>query len=1190
MMVQKITPVSPPFFVADLLQKLRPFGVVCLALTAILWLLGASAATTLHDRLITDTALPGDTSIQASICANESYLFDGTLLTTSGIYTAHYTASDGTDSVVTLQLSVLPLSITQLSAGICEGSHYIFQGDTLTESGTYNVVLTAANGCDSTVTLKLEVVPFFDVQIRASICDGASYIFGDDTLSLPGTYVDSLIATGGCDSTVTLTLKVLPNAGSSLVAGICTGSSYIFGGDTLTDHGIYVRHLTAANGCDSTVVLNLTVVDFFEVDVEASICAGETYVFDQDTLSASGVYVANLVAAGGCDSTVTLTLKVLPLQSGTDEASICAGDTLDYNGNSLTDAGVYEFILDGANGCDSTVTFTLKVLPRAVSALEASICHGETYDFNGQVLDASGTYQSVLVAENGCDSTVTLVLSVLPTQQTTLRASICAGEVYEYLGDTLSVSGSYDYVFTGSNSCDSTVTIVLTVKPVQNIAIYRTICAGESYPFDGKNLTMPGAYEAVFTGSNGCDSTVMLVLDVLQTPMTMLDASICAGNSYLLNGENITKAGVYTAVLTAANGCDSTVILNLSVLPTQSTSLVAEICAGKAYDYYGQALTTAGAYEFTYEGANGCDSTVTLTLNVLPVAKTNVQASICEGEVYEYNGDTLSKSGNYPFVFNGSNGCDSIVTIHLVVRPLLSSERTVTLCAGDFYVLDGDTLTEAGVYTATFTGSNGCDSTETLTLAFVPSFETHLQISICSGDSFPFDGEDLTAAGNYSMTLTASGGCDSIVNLALTVLPLSKSSTDASICAGESYEFNGQILELSGIYTATLPGAGANGCDSTAILNLTVRPVQTTSLAVSICANETFLFNGQALSQSGTYTAQWTAENGCDSTVTLDLAVLPLAQSAFAATVCGGVPYNYQGEVLTESGTYEFIFGGEAANGCDSIVTLYLTIFPAIAPTNISADICDGQSYDFYGAPLTAAGTYSVDFASQTGCDSTIILTLSVLPNPVTHLSATICEGAVYAFNGLALSVAGDYTVVLPSAAGCDSTVHLTLIVNKVDTEVALQGSTITAQAANAAFQWINCATNQPIAGATGSTFQPATSGNYAVVVTQNGCTATSICVFVQIVSVSELIEASAWRVQPNPTRQYAQVVFQQTVQEDILLEIYDSAGRLLRSQRIAPHTLQVDLDLNDLPDGWLLLRLATANTVSAKRMLKTAN
>ncbi len=213
----------------------------------------------------------------AVICPGETYPFFGLALNTSGDYDGVLTGSNGCDSTITLHLTVLPPVVTNLTVGICSGTAFLFNGDTLTESGTYLDTLTAENGCDSLLRLKLDVVAYFDVQQTATICDGETYEFGGIIFDNSGVYVDSLTAIGGCDSVVTLTLTILPPLSSHLDVSICEGSKYLFHGDTLSTAGMYVYPETGSFGCDSLVVLNLQTVLSFETMLEATICNGETY-------------------------------------------------------------------------------------------------------------------------------------------------------------------------------------------------------------------------------------------------------------------------------------------------------------------------------------------------------------------------------------------------------------------------------------------------------------------------------------------------------------------------------------------------------------------------------------------------------------------------------------------------------------------------------------------------------------------------------------------------------------------------------------------------------------------------------------------------------------------------------------------------------------------------------------------------
>ena len=1178
------------------------------------------------------------TNISATICEGDEYLFNGEEFTQSGLYSAVYVSENGCDSTATLRLTVLPPVGVRLSAAICEGTEYQFQGDALTDSGVYSIVLEASTGCDSIVTLELLVASFFVTPISVAICPGSTYTFGGVILSVPGVYSDSLTALGGCDSTVILTLELLPIPSSELAIGICTGSTYDFYGEILDASGTYeyVFPGEGANGCDSIVVLTLDIVDSFDIRLDASICPGGVYLFNNTELRNAGVYTAMLIAQGGCDSTVVLILDVLPTSTTTLSAIICSEGFFDYNGELLTDPDQYTFVFTGENGCDSTVVLTLNVRPAIQTEIEVNICDGETYSFSGEKLSVSGIYEAILEAENGCDSIVILTLTVLPTYQTALNAGICAGTTYDYNGEILSDAGTYTFDLTAENGCDSTITLTLTVFELIDTAVIANICEGDAYEFDGSLIVAAGTYTATFIDANGCDSTVTLTLSILPVQNGEVSVRICDNETYEFNGETLNTTGVYNGVFTGENGCDSTVVLTLDVLPTQSTLIEATICDNEAYDYGGVSLTDAGDYTYIFGSENGCDSTVTIRLSVLPVPMTTIEASVCEGNSFEYNGVLLVNAGPNVFTFSAENGCDSIVTVILEVLPIATSTLGISLCEGSSYVFNGDTFDISGVYNFTFTGENGCDSIASLVLEFVGSYETNLQVSICDGESYIFGDDTLSVGGDYNQLLIAQGGCDSLINLVLSILPISQSSTEVSICAGESYNFNGLDLADSGTYTAQL--TGGNGCDSIATLILTVLPAQTTSLEANICdnetyefsgqtlsdagtyttvlssqdgcdstvvltlsvlptlssstsavicANETFDFNGEILSAEGTYTSVLTGENGCDSTITLELSVLPLAQGALAASVCNGETFAFNGQILTQSGQYEAVLLGAAHNGCDSVVTLFLTIFPAIPVTNLFAEICNGDAYDFYGTILTDSGDYSIDLASSLGCDSTILLALTVNPNVTTTLDASICAGESYIFNGEILTQPGTYVAILQTGVGCDSTVILTLVVNTVNVGVSVSGMTITAAATSATYQWINCSNNQAISNETNGTFTPSVTGNYAVVVTQNGCTATSTCVFVQIVATQEPLGGAEWSIQPNPASTQTQILFSVPADETLWLEVFDLAGRSLHRQMVTSGTQQIELPMENMPDGILMVRLANEQQVSTKRLIK---
>ena len=137
--------------------------------------------------------------------------------------------------------------------------------------------MTSAAGCDSTVVLDLSVDDVIENSIVAEVCFGEDYELGDSTYTVGGTYVQTYTTASGCDSTITLALTILEEHENSLVASICEGSSYEVGDSTYTTSGIYTTVLTSAVGCDSTVVLDLSVDDVIENSIVAEVCFGEDY-------------------------------------------------------------------------------------------------------------------------------------------------------------------------------------------------------------------------------------------------------------------------------------------------------------------------------------------------------------------------------------------------------------------------------------------------------------------------------------------------------------------------------------------------------------------------------------------------------------------------------------------------------------------------------------------------------------------------------------------------------------------------------------------------------------------------------------------------------------------------------------------------------------------------------------------------
>ena len=256
---------------------------------------------------------------------------------------------------------------------------------------------------------------------------------------------------------------------------------------------------------------------------------------------------------------------------------------------------------------------------------------------------------------------------------------------------------------------------------------------------------------------------------IVSTVNTDITATICQGQTYTENGFNVSEAGTYTQTLTAINGADSIVTLTLNVNPIYNTELSATICEGQTYTENGFNVSEAGVYTQTLTAVNGCDSIVTLTLNVNPIYNTELSATICEGQVYAENGFNVSEAGVYTQTLTSANGCDSIVTLTLNVNPTFNTELSATICEGQVYTENNFNISEAGVYTQTLTSVNGCDSIVTLTVSVNPTFDTTINATINSGETYAEFGFNESEAGTYVQNLQTVNGCDSTITLILDV-------------------------------------------------------------------------------------------------------------------------------------------------------------------------------------------------------------------------------------------------------------------------------------------------------------------------------------------------------------------------------------------------------------------------------------
>ena len=93
--------------------------------------------------------------------------------------------------------------------------------------------------------------------------------------------------------------------------------------------------------CDSFVTLNLVVLETIEVTIDTSICQGEFVEFDGETIGEAGIFSDTLMSIAGCDSIVLLDVTVRDLSNKSIDSMICMGEIIDFNGQMISTAGTF---------------------------------------------------------------------------------------------------------------------------------------------------------------------------------------------------------------------------------------------------------------------------------------------------------------------------------------------------------------------------------------------------------------------------------------------------------------------------------------------------------------------------------------------------------------------------------------------------------------------------------------------------------------------------------------------------------------------------------------------------------------------------------------------------------------------------------------------------------------------------------
>ncbi len=617
---------------------------------------------------------------------------------------------------------------------------------------------------------------------------------------------------------------------------------------------------------------NGVMVDLTDLtDVDLSFLTQGTYDF---------MYI---LAPNGCDADTSHTVfNIIPYNSAGNNinTTLCLGATIDlttivdggytlgnfFNPNAipgLTDslwntaglsANIYVFQYEAANfsPCPSdtaTLTINLASIVTAGQDRLANYCEGSTLvltDYLSSESSLGGTfYNNGNIVPNGTFNTSGFNL---------LTFLYIVGDGVTCPRDT------------------SEINLGRVLKPVLTLDPIINICDGDCQSIVvNHNAAIGSNFSFAITSSTG--QTYRNVIPVTNT--NPLDVTFCASATGPFNFGTLPLNQTFTFRIDSLNIMDGSCRFNYIVTSNFSTksiprrNIIRTLCTGKTVtvggDVYSESNPT-GTTTIASQMANQCDSIITVNLTFLsPSPVTNLIETTCDQAYSIKVGNRIFNKAN-PFgqvTLLNKNGCDSIVNVNLTFSTFSSGTFSFSTCDPTYkFQLGGKTFditNSSGMVTLIGASVAGCDSLVTVDLEYLPTSKFTFSNKTCDETYSITIGNQTfnknNPIGNVTLLNKAKNGCDSIVSVILTFIPISIGRNDIATC-NDNYSLTVNNMTFnkanpSGSYI--LSGAAANGCDSLINVQLNFSEFSFVHGLIYACDESDAVFNINLASHPGPY-------------------------------------------------------------------------------------------------------------------------------------------------------------------------------------------------------------------------------------------------------------------------------------------------------------------------------------------------
>jgi gliding motility-associated-like protein len=600
-------------------------------------------------------------TLNTLICEGDSIFLGKAFRKVAGTYEDSLQTARGCDSIITTNLKVLSAGGDTLEIHICQGDSLFIGGQFRKTTGFYDELISRS-GCDSLSTTALIVDPVYQLLSSYRICQGDSVMVNGRALKQAGTFFDFLQTKQGCDSILVSNVTVTPRYDYTILDSICKGDSIFLEKQFRKTGGIYRDTFQTKYGCDSLVTTDLFIIPAKQAAVSSSICQGDSILLGGIYRHVPGVYRDTLMALStGCDSIRFVQLTVLNRPVHLVDTFICRGDSILIAGKYIRKAGVYDSLFSTTDFCDSLVRYQLAV-GGALDSVNLQLCFGDSIQIGGKWRKSDGVYADSLKDRFTCDSIKVYTLRFRTQILKQLSGAICEGDSLMIFGNYEKIAGTYLDTFPSAGACDSIVSYTLQVSPIIRRSFSRQLCQGDSLFFDGRFLKQSGTYEDTLQAQNSCDSIVTLQLSLVPLIQTQNTLGVCEGDSILIHGEWRKTAGTYKDTLSVAAGCDSISEVQLIVYQEKSINQNFVICEGDTINIVGTPRWLSGIYYDTLVSSEGCDSVVVSTVTVLNNVKDTIHYKRCLGDTVFIQSVPYFSDTTFTRHYPAMNGCDSLVS------------------------------------------------------------------------------------------------------------------------------------------------------------------------------------------------------------------------------------------------------------------------------------------------------------------------------------------------------------------------------------------------------------------------------------------------------------------------------------------------------------------------------------------------